>query len=59
MLVNGGQSMKVAVVGLWHLGCVTATCLTEFGHTVIAYDEDASTYYSFKTRISHPSMNLA
>lgn len=32
--------MKVAVIGLWHLGCVTAACLTKFGHTVIAYDED-------------------
>ncbi|MFZ0219835.1 MAG: nucleotide sugar dehydrogenase [Candidatus Aquirickettsiella sp.] len=32
--------MKVAVVGLWHLGCVTAACLTKFGHTVIAFDED-------------------
>ncbi len=33
--------MKVAVVGLWHLGCVTAACLTKFDHTVIAYDEDS------------------
>ncbi|WP_342146846.1 nucleotide sugar dehydrogenase [Rickettsiella endosymbiont of Aleochara curtula] len=33
--------MKVAVIGLWHLGCVTAACLTKFGHTVIAYDEDS------------------
>lgn len=32
--------MKVAVIGLWHLGCVTAACLTKFGHTVVAYDED-------------------
>lgn len=32
--------MKVAVVGLGHLGCVTAACLTKFGHTIIAYDED-------------------
>jgi UDPglucose 6-dehydrogenase len=32
--------MKVGVVGLWHLGCVTAACLTKFGHTVIAFDED-------------------
>jgi UDPglucose 6-dehydrogenase len=32
--------MKVAVVGLWHLGCVIAACLTKFGHTVIAFDED-------------------
>ena len=34
--------MKVAVVGLWHLGCVTAACLAELGHSVIAYDEDCS-----------------
>lgn len=39
-MVNGGQSMKVAVIGLWHLGCVTAACLTKFDHTVVAYDED-------------------
>lgn len=32
--------MKVAVIGLWHLGCVTAACLTKFGHTVVAYDDD-------------------
>lgn len=32
--------MKVAVIGLWHLGCVTAACLTKFGHRVVAYDEN-------------------
>lgn len=32
--------MRVGVVGLFHLGCVTAACLTKFGHIVIAYDED-------------------
>lgn len=40
-MVNGGQSMKVGVVGLWHLGCVIAACLTKFGHRVIAYDENS------------------
>lgn len=34
--------MKVAVIGLWHLGCVTAACLAKLGHSVIAYDEDIS-----------------
>lgn len=29
--------MRVAIVGLWHLGCVTAACLANF-HEVIAYD---------------------
>lgn len=30
--------MKIAVTGLWHLGCVTAACLAEAGHDVLAYD---------------------
>ncbi len=34
--------MKVGVVGLWHLGCVTAACLAEAGHEVIAFDTDAA-----------------
>lgn len=34
--------MKVAVIGLWHLGCVTAACLAKLGHSVVAYDEDSS-----------------
>ncbi len=32
--------MNVAVVGLWHLGCVTAACLAGAGHDVIAFDPD-------------------
>lgn len=34
--------MKIGVVGLWHLGCVTAACLAEAGHEVIAFDTDAA-----------------
>ncbi len=30
--------MRVGVVGLWHLGCVTAACLANAGHDVIAFD---------------------
>jgi UDPglucose 6-dehydrogenase len=30
----------IAVVGMWHLGPVTAACLASIGHSVIAIDED-------------------
>ena len=30
--------MKVAVLGLWHLGSVTAACLASAGHSVRAFD---------------------
>jgi UDPglucose 6-dehydrogenase len=35
--------MKVAVTGLWHLGCVTAACLAKAGHDVLAYDPNHET----------------
>ena len=34
------SALKVSVVGLWHLGCVTAACLAAAGHEVVAYDDD-------------------
>lgn len=34
--------MKIAVLGLWHLGSVTAACLASLGHDVTGVDEDAS-----------------
>ncbi len=40
--------MKVAVVGLWHLGSVTAACLANAGHDVIAFDPDQNTIDSLK-----------
>src|SRR3990167_585341 len=35
--------MRVGVVGLWHLGSVTAACLAKAGYPVIAYDPDQTT----------------
>lgn len=32
--------MKISVIGLWHLGCVTAACLAEKGFNVTGYDKD-------------------
>jgi UDPglucose 6-dehydrogenase len=32
--------VNICVQGLWHLGCVTAACLVEAGHTVIGLDGD-------------------
>jgi UDPglucose 6-dehydrogenase len=34
--------MNVAVLGLWHLGCVTAACAAAAGHQVIGWDPDAT-----------------
>jgi UDPglucose 6-dehydrogenase len=34
--------MRITVLGLWHLGCVTAACLAEAGHQVIGLDPDAA-----------------
>jgi UDPglucose 6-dehydrogenase len=34
--------MKVAVIGMWHLGSVTAACLARLGHDVAGLDEDAA-----------------
>src|SRR5262245_28914700 len=32
--------MRIAVYGLWHLGCVTAACLANAGNHVIGLDLD-------------------
>src|SRR5262249_45339438 len=34
------NGMRVAVYGLWHLGCVTAACLAREGHVVAGLDPD-------------------
>ncbi len=36
------RDVKVAVLGLWHLGSVTAACAAEAGHTVVGFDPDAA-----------------
>jgi UDPglucose 6-dehydrogenase len=33
-------SLRVGVLGLWHLGCVTAACLAEHGFEVVGLDFD-------------------
>ena len=33
--------MRIAVVGLWHLGSVTAACLAQLGHQVTGLDDQA------------------
>jgi UDPglucose 6-dehydrogenase len=34
--------MNVSVVGLWHLGTVTAACVASAGHHVVGFDPDAA-----------------
>jgi UDPglucose 6-dehydrogenase len=40
--------MNVAVLGLWHLGSVTAACAASAGHRVIGWDPDRSTLEGLK-----------
>lgn len=35
--------MNICVIGLWHLGSVTAACLASVGHDVIGFDNELST----------------
>ncbi len=35
--------MNVCVMGLWHLGSVTAACVASLGHRVVGFDFDATT----------------
>jgi UDPglucose 6-dehydrogenase len=35
--------MNICVLGLWHLGSVTAACLASVGHDVIGFDNELST----------------
>jgi UDPglucose 6-dehydrogenase len=41
--------MKIAIVGLWHLGTVTAACLANAGHDVLGYDPNATTIAALQT----------
>ena len=34
--------MRVTVIGAGHVGLVTAVCLAELGHEVVADDDDAA-----------------
>jgi len=41
--------MRVGVVGLWHLGTVTAACLASAGYTVVGFDQSAETVDRLRT----------
>lgn len=46
--------MKVCVLGLWHLGTVTAACLASGGHEVVGLDFDPSV--AGKLAAGHPPL---
>jgi UDPglucose 6-dehydrogenase len=53
-------SLNVFVAGLWHLGCVTASCAAAAGHRVTAYDSDAdlvSQLKQLKLPVSEPGLH--
>jgi len=39
---------NVCVVGLWHLGCVYASCLAKLGYNVVGADEDSKIVMNLK-----------
>lgn len=52
--------MKIAVIGLWHLGLVTAACLAKLGHDVTAYDANENRIGDLtkgNTPISEPGLD--
>ena len=51
--------MEICVVGLWHLGIVTAACMAKIGHHVTAYDannELIQTLQSGETPLFEPGL---
>lgn len=36
----GAKTARVCVIGIWHLGAVTAACLADLGYTVVGVDND-------------------
>src|SRR5450759_2140238 len=42
-MAHGVARVKICVIGLWHLGTVTAACLASGGHDVVGYDANAET----------------
>jgi UDPglucose 6-dehydrogenase len=44
--------VKVAVLGLWHLGSVTAACAAAAGHTVTGWDPDAAAVASLQSGVA-------
>ena len=52
--------MKVAVLGLWHLGSVTAACIARAGHQVVAWDPDPATVTGLseaRAPVAEPGLN--
>ena len=41
--------MTVAVLGCWHLGSVTAACISAAGHDVVGFDPDAAAVAGLNT----------
>jgi UDPglucose 6-dehydrogenase len=52
--------MNIVVLGLWHLGSVTAACLAELGHSVIGFDESEEVVRMLQlgvSPVSEPGLN--
>ena len=43
--------MKIATVGLWHLGTITSLGLADLGHSVHCFDENKDVIQNFNLNI--------
>lgn len=43
--------MKIGIIGLWHLGAVTAACLAEIGRQIVGVDDDHEVVANLKKGI--------
>ncbi len=46
------KDKKIAVIGLWHLGCVTTACLSSVFRNIIGYDSDKKNIENLKKGIA-------
>lgn len=45
---SGKMSDKICVIGMWHLGCVTAACFAKLGVDVVCFDPDKKVIENLK-----------
>ena len=48
----GIKNGSLCVVGLWHLGCITSSCMASLGVNVVAFDENEETVNNLRNSVT-------